>query len=92
MTSGKKLDKICNTLGLEVVNDLNALDFKALEALIVVGTQAIKDAEEELEVNAQYQALKETLKALSLGMKEVKKFQNAKIQYCLYQLEEKGKN
>lgn len=91
MISDKKLDKICNTLGLEVVNDLNSLDFRALQALVVVGTQAIKDAEEELEANEQYQALKENLKAVSAGLKDVKKFQNAKIQYILHVLESKGK-
>lgn len=88
MLTDKKLARIEKTLGREVMEELNCDN---AEAVIAASAGAIKEAEDQLEANPKYQELKASLKACSEGVREVKKFQNAKIQYALHLLEEKGK-
>lgn len=87
----KKLEKIENTLGQDTVTELAAKSVEDLKTTIVSASQAIKQAQEELEANPAYQELKESLKALSAGLKDIKKRQNAIIQYSLHLTEEKDK-
>lgn len=87
----KKLDKISDILGLEFINDLNNTATDDLKTVIVEASQGIKQATEELEANPAFQDLKESLKALSAGLKDVKKRQNAIIQYSLHLTSERGK-
>lgn len=87
----KKLDKISDILGLEFVNDLNNISNEDLKTVIVEASQSIKQATEALEANPAFQELKESLKALSAGLKDVKKRQNAIIQYSLHLTSERGK-
>lgn len=90
MISDKKLAKIEKALGKETVDSLGAGQPDELKITIVKAEQAMKEAKEELEANTKYQEIKEGLKALSEGMKEVNKRQRAVIEYCLHLLEEKG--
>jgi hypothetical protein len=87
----KKLDKIEKILGVDTIQELNALSPEDLKTAIVNANQAIKQAVEELEGNPVYQEIKENLKALSAGLKEVKKRQNSIIQYSLHLTGERGK-
>lgn len=87
----KKLEKIEKALGQETINELVAKTADDLKTAIVGANQAIKQAQEELEANPAYQELKENLKALSAGLKDAKKRQNAIIQYSLHLTEKKGK-
>lgn len=91
MLSDKKLAQIEKTLGPDLISELNAFIPEALEVGVALSAGAIKEASDTLEVNPKYQELKASLKACSEGLREVKKFQNAKIQYSLHLLEEKGK-
>lgn len=89
MLSDKKLMKIVKILGEDRVEQIAVLEENALRLHITNNAGAIKQAVEELEANPKYQEIKENLKALSEGMKEVKKHSNAVIQYALHLLEEK---
>lgn len=91
MLSDKKLASIQKTLGDEALEGLNAMTPDHLETQIALSAGAIKEAQDQLEANPKFQELKASLKACSEGLREVKKFQNAKIQYSLHLLEEKGK-
>lgn len=86
-----KLDKVLKALGKETASDLDALDVDGLKARVVQAEQSVKQAEEELDNNEQYQELKESLKAVTAGLKEVKKRQKAITFYSLHLIEEKGK-
>lgn len=87
----KKLDKISDILGLDFINQINNTSVEDLKTLIVEASQSIRQATEELESNPAYQDLKENLKALYAGLKDVKKRQNAIIQYSLHLTSERGK-
>jgi DNA polymerase III delta prime subunit len=86
----KKLEKIEKALGVETVRELEALNSEELKAKLVVAEQAIKGAIDELEANEEYQDLKESVKAMQAGMRDVKKRQNAIIQLSLHLMESKG--
>lgn len=90
MISSKKLEKIEKALGREFLSDLSALSEVALKNRIAESAGSIKHAQEELEANLKYQELKEGVKAISEGLKEVRKRQNNVITYCLNLLEERG--
>ena len=90
MLSDKKLAKIEKILGKERLGELEALSVDDLKNKVVAAESAIKLAITELESNPKFQELKESLKALSEGMKEVKKHQKAVIDYSISLLEDKG--
>ena len=90
MISDKKLEKIEKILGEEKLAELNGLAEIELKSKIVAAEIAMKEATEELESNPIFIELKENLKALSSGLKEVKKHQNAQIAYILHLIEERG--
>lgn len=86
----KRLAKLEKILGLQI-DELQGLDDAALKNAIVTAETAMKQARDELEANPKYQELKENLKALSAGLKDVKKHQNAVIEFSLHILEGRGK-
>jgi hypothetical protein len=90
MLSDKKIKKIEKILSAELTSEIGIMDPKALKAMIISSETSIKTAEEELEANPKYQELKENLKALSGGLRDIKKFQRARIDLALHILEEKG--
>ena len=53
-------------------------------------TKSIKQAKEELDATQEYQQLKADKSDLEGGLRDVKKRQNAIIQYSLHLMEEKG--
>lgn len=87
----KKLKYLFKVLGKETIDELSSKSIEELKTSIVIANQAIKQTYEELEANPVYQELKESLKALAAGFREVKKRQNAIIQYSLHLTEEKYK-
>lgn len=90
MLSDKKLARIEKALGNERIIELEALSEEQLKNQVVNSEHAINNAIKELEANPKFQELKENLKALSQGLREVKKFQGAIIQFSLSLLEDKG--
>lgn len=85
-----KLSKIEKVLGPETAIELQSLSKEALKDRLVGAESSIKQAIQELEANPKYEETKENLKALSQGLREVKKRQNAIIQYALSLLEGSG--
>lgn len=90
MLNDKKLAKIEKVLGKETMAHLESCPVDVLKDTVCTAEHAINEAIRELESNPKYQEIKESLKALSEGMREVKKRQNAIIQYSLSLLEDKG--
>lgn len=90
MMSDKKLEKLQKALGKETVEELQALSIPDLKQRVVDANSAMKQVEEELEANPKYQELKENLKALREGKKEVNKRQRAIIKYSLHELDVRG--
>jgi hypothetical protein len=88
MSTDKKLEKLEKILGKDKVLELQPMAREQLETQVVNASASIKQAQDELEANARYQEIKESLKDLSAGLKEVKKRQNAIIQYSLFLLEQ----
>jgi len=84
-----KLEQILKKLPQDVIAELDAADTETLNKCIVSAETAIADTKEELDNSPQYQELKENLKALTAGYKELKTYQSAKIQYALIRLKEK---
>lgn len=89
MLSDKKLERIEKILGQDMVVEINASLTEDLMRGIANASGAIKLAEDELEANPKYQEVKESMKALRESLTDVKKRQNAIIQYSLHLLEEK---
>ncbi len=87
MISNKKLDSIEKLLGKEMLGDLEALSSVDLKNRIAQAVGSIKTAQEELEANPKFQELKDSLKAISEGLREVRKRQNHVVSYCLHLLE-----
>lgn len=90
MLSDKKLSKIEKILGAEIMGVMESASVEGLKDFIVKAEFSIKEAISERDANPKYQEIKESLKALSSGLSEVKKHQNAAIQYALSLLEDKG--
>lgn len=86
-----KLVKIEKELGKELLTELDSLGDEGLKNTIIVAEQSINSTREELDANPNYIKAKEDAKALSQGFREVKKRQNAKIQYALLRLQGLGK-
>lgn len=83
-----KLDKILKTLPESVVQELDALPIAELNSVIAQAEEAISTAIRERDANPKYQEAKESCKALSEGMREVKTYQRAKIEYSLHRRRE----
>jgi hypothetical protein len=85
-----KLERAMKNLDVETVKEIEALDSAALKKRVVEANQAMKQVADELEANEEYQELKESVKAMEAGKKEVNKRQNSIITVCLNVLESKG--
>jgi len=83
-------EKLQKVLGIDTVEELEKLDSDILKERIANAAQAMQAVRDELEANPKYQELKENLKALTSGKKEVDKRQKAIIKFCLHLLESKG--
>lgn len=90
MLSEKKLARIEKALGKDTLAELEALAEGGLRSKVVEAEASVKVASDELEANDKYQSLKESLKAISSGLSDVKKRQRNIVQYSLHLLEEKG--
>jgi TorA maturation chaperone TorD len=84
----KKLNKLKKLLGEDTMAEIEAMSPQELKNRIVVAEQSVQTALDELEANEEYQELKENMKAVRAGLNDVKKRQNAIIDYCLDNLQE----
>lgn len=81
-----KVETILKKLTNDTISELDAADTNGLKAAIIQAETSLADAKEELDNNEQYQAVKESCKAMSAGYRELKAYQTAKIQYALLRL------
>lgn len=89
MLNDKKLEKIKKILGEERMQSLESGQVEELQVTVSNAAASIKLSQDELDANPKYQELKANLKAVSEAHREVKKFQNAIIQYSLSLIEDK---
>lgn len=92
MLTDKKREKLEKILGKEKIQELEAVTSSELKNTIVNSECTMKSAQDELDANEKYQELLVAKEALSAGLSEVKKRQNAVIQYCAHLLEESAEN
>lgn len=85
-----KLQTALKNLDTDTVKEIEAMDPATLKKRVVEANQAMQQVANELEENEQYQQLKESLKAVTLGKKEVDKRQKSVITVCLAMLSDKG--
>lgn len=85
-----KLDKIVKQLGEDTCSDLHSLSVAQLNARIALAEHAMVEAQEELLANPKYIELKENLKAITAGKRELNSRQRAIIAFCLHLLMGKG--
>lgn len=85
--SKDKMTKLEMILGLDTVHEFADLAIDQVKNKIVTAERAIKKATDELNANEHYLELKESTKAMSASLRDVKKRQNAIIQYALVLLE-----
>lgn len=71
-------------------DEADSFDVDRLKAEIVAAEKNIYIVDKEKEENAKLKDLKEQLKDINGGYSDAKKFQTAKMQYCLFLLESKG--
>jgi len=79
----KKLEKAYNNLDLDTVKELESLDSFGLKNKIAQANEAMRSISEELESNPKYAALREDLKSLSMGKRDVDKRQKSVILVAL---------
>lgn len=74
----------------DILAELQALDGEGLKGRVTSSSQAIHDAEQELNQNEAYLRAKEDAKLLSAGLRDVRKRQKAVIKTCLELRKERG--
>jgi hypothetical protein len=87
------LESIAQKIGddwADVLSTLEAADSAELKNRVTQASQAIHDAQEELNENGAYLKAKEDCKVLSQGLKEVRKRQNGIIKVCLQLRKDRG--
>lgn len=70
-----------------VREEIDALDEAGLNKCVATAEQAITTAKAELSANEHFVAAKEKVKDLSSGLKDVRKYQGAKISYALKRIQ-----
>ncbi len=79
-----KIEKIQKILPDTVIQEIESLaNPEGLRKLVADSLASIAQAKDELEGNAEYQELKESLADISQSFKDVKKFQGAKVDLAL---------
>ena len=78
-----KLEKAMKHLGVETLNEMTAMTPEQLKQRIVAADEAMRAVAQEIDDNAEYQALKEKLSDLGAGKRDVDKRQRAVILVAL---------
>lgn len=79
----KKVTKAFETLGTDTIKEMEAMGPEDLKKRIVEANEAMRGAADELERNPNYDKLREDLKALTQGKRELDKRQKAIILVAL---------
>lgn len=92
LTEMQKMAKKIGSDGEEVLKELEAMATPELNKRIAQANQAISETKEELEANPKYIEVKNDVKLLSSGFREVKARQNAIIAIAVKLRQEKGES
>jgi hypothetical protein len=84
----KNTKKNKSPLSEDVRNELDGMPPSGLHKVIADAEEAIAQATKERDGNEKYQQAKQAVSDLSLGLKDLKKYQGAKIKYSLRRLRE----
>ena len=84
----EKYKKVLASSGF--IDEADALDVEQLKAEIIAAEKNIYIVDKDKEENSKLKDLKEQLKEISGSYSDAKKYQTAKMQYCLHLLESKG--
>jgi len=71
--------------------DANTMSDDELKAALLASEQSIKEQEKLMDAHTQLQEAKELVKTLGGGFRDSMAYETAKIKYCLYMLETRGK-
>lgn len=82
----KRLSKAMESLGSETIKEMEAMSPDALKGAIVQADRAMSEVAAELESNPKFESLKEDLKSLTAGKREVDRRQKSIIQVALFLL------
>ena len=74
-----RINNAMKCLDKDTLEELNCADIDNLRGRIVQASQAIETAERELEANAEYQLIKESMVMVTAATKELRKRQRAII-------------
>ena len=86
----KNREKLLKKLGAGVAEELDAQDSKGLKASIVSAEATIREVRQEMEQDEKLQGAKAIVKDLSGPYRDAVKAQQAKIQYALQLLDDRG--
>lgn len=86
-----KLKKLEQNLPESFVDSVKSIQNSDAEKQIVELSKEFEDITEQMKADAKLNDLKEDVKALSAGYKDLKKQAKSKIQYLLLLLESRGK-
>lgn len=78
--------------GNGVIEELDGADSDALKKVILLAEEAIEQCDKEKEADEKLNGAKSLVKDLGKAYTETAKFQQAKIKYSLYRLEQMGKS
>lgn len=86
----KVLRKVAKTLSEEDRNSMTQRSAEELKNLIYEANRSTAEAKAELQANTAYRQILEDKKAMESGMKDLKKLNDAKIEYALLLLSDRG--
>lgn len=89
--NNEALLKLIKKLPSGFQEEADAMTPEQLEKCIVESTHNLETAVKEMEEKPKYKAAKAAWKEIADPVRDAKKAQKAKIQYCLHNLEQKGK-
>ena len=78
--------------GNGVIEELDQADEEALKKTILLAEESIEQCDKEKEADEKLNGAKSLVKDLSKAYTETAKFQQAKIKYSLFRLEQMGKS
>lgn len=82
--------KLIKILGQDRVNEISGKSPEQLKEMIVVASRQKEEAKRELGENANYKVLKQQLKDVSSGLRDLNKELNAVIKIAVQLLDDKG--
>lgn len=90
MNREKVLKKVSKVLSTEDRNSMTQRSVEELKNMIYEANRSTAEARAELQANTAYRQIIEDKKDMESGMKDLKKLNDAKIEYALLLLSDRG--